>query len=362
VDGEKATRLLQRMEGDPAANLDMIAKLKEEVCLYGQHLQSKQNQRTGFEAYKQHAFSTPTNCVIVMDFKENFKIGGGPVETASSFYRKKQISLLGFAVHYRDGTGNPAIKYFDYLSKILSHDSLFVHECVAKLLDEPFMRRFQQFHFWSDSGPHFRSTEMMYAWCCRFSKDRPECIFTANFFNEYHGKSLVDGHFGLLARWLLEVETQRDVRNIEELKAAFEEKVAEGVARLGEGRSVDAIFRIYTRTSPRSVIKKLKLEDFKVNMSFAFFDGQLYRSVWSTLDENTYTRTDLVEYIVSDTRKTKYAPERSIGTTEVPLVMGQGSRKTLRKRMELAGADAQEAMQVARQTATFTGVAPMELD
>jgi hypothetical protein len=350
------------MERDPTANLAIIEKLREEVCSYGQHLQSKQKQRAGFEAHKQHAFLVPTTCTIVMDFKENFRIGGGPVETTASFYQKQQVSLLSFAVQYRDGAGNLAVKYFDYLSKILSHDSLFVQECVAKLLDEPFMRGFQQFHFWSDSGPNFRSAELMYAWCRHFSKDRPECTFTVNFFNEYHGKSLVDGHFGLLARWFVEEEAQRDVGSIEELKAAFEAKVAEGVAQLGEGRSVDAVFRIHTRTLPRSVIQKLKLNDFKAYMSFGFFKGQLYCSVWSTLEESTYIPTTFVVRTVRDARKTKYAPERSTGTTEVPLVMGRESQRTLRRRMELAGADAQEAMQVAQQAATFTGVAPMELD
>ena len=59
-----------------------------------------------------------------MDFKENIRVGGGPVETGTCFYSKKQVSVLGFAVHFRDEYGVIRLKYFDYLSEVLSHDSL----------------------------------------------------------------------------------------------------------------------------------------------------------------------------------------------------------------------------------------------
>jgi len=82
-----------------------------------------------------------------MDFKENLRVGSGPVETGACFYKKKQVSVLGFAVYYIDEFNNRAMRYFDFLSEILSHDSLFVTDCISKLLAQPFMARFTNFYF-----------------------------------------------------------------------------------------------------------------------------------------------------------------------------------------------------------------------
>ena len=46
------------------------------------------------------------SCVIVIDFKENFKLGGVPIETNNSFYEKVPISLLGFAVVFKENKKN----------------------------------------------------------------------------------------------------------------------------------------------------------------------------------------------------------------------------------------------------------------
>ncbi|PVV02111.1 hypothetical protein BB560_003445, partial [Smittium megazygosporum] len=41
--------------------------------------------------------------IIIADFKENFKIGGGPIETTRDFYQKSQISDLCFCVLSKSG-------------------------------------------------------------------------------------------------------------------------------------------------------------------------------------------------------------------------------------------------------------------
>ena len=33
-------------------------------------------------------------CCLIMDFKENFKIGGSPIKTPKIFYNKSQVSFL----------------------------------------------------------------------------------------------------------------------------------------------------------------------------------------------------------------------------------------------------------------------------
>ncbi|OMJ17602.1 hypothetical protein AYI70_g5874, partial [Smittium culicis] len=61
-------------------------------------------------------------------------------------------------------------------------------------MKDQFMDQFSNVHLWSDSGPHFRSQELLHSIFFDFDSDF-EKDFTLNFFAEYHGKSLVDGHF-----------------------------------------------------------------------------------------------------------------------------------------------------------------------
>ena len=138
---------------------DIIKQLQEEISYYHQHLYFKEQQQ---QCYKKSIEKiTSLSCIIIMDFKVNFKIGGGPIETGNNFYEKSSISLLSFAIIYKE---NEQIhtKYFDYFSKILSHDSVFVTNCVSKLFTHPFLSHFHEIYFWSDSGPHFRSAELMH--------------------------------------------------------------------------------------------------------------------------------------------------------------------------------------------------------
>ena len=81
-----------------------MAGLEDKVNYYRQHLHFKdQQQRLYAESVSR---TTTSSCLVVMDFKENFRIGGEPVEIASNFYRKSQISVLGFAVQYRGQDGS----------------------------------------------------------------------------------------------------------------------------------------------------------------------------------------------------------------------------------------------------------------
>ncbi|PWA01998.1 hypothetical protein BB558_001875, partial [Smittium angustum] len=160
-----------------------------------------------------------------MDFKENFRIGGGPVEMSSTFFNKSQISDLGFAAVYKDSNGNTKYKYFNYLSEILSHDAKYASECLSDLLNDQFFRRFNYVHLWSDSRPHFRTQELIYSVFVDIA-GQFEMTFTVNYFCEYHGKSIVDGHFGCLSRWFSQGEINHSIMNILQLKDTFEQATA----------------------------------------------------------------------------------------------------------------------------------------
>ena len=220
-------------------NLQYVNHLQAELRLYNQHLFFVRKQRELYLGSIRNCEAT--SCVIVMDFKENFQVGGGPVETGACFFSKKQVSVLGFAVHYRDEYGNYKIRYFDYLSEILSHDSLFVSEYIAKLLEYPFMLKFNAFAFWSDSGPHFRSAELLHFVCEVLPEKFPRKLFLLNFFGEYHGKNVVDGHFGILSRWFAEGERVRYILNIQDLICWLRRKAGSEVT------NINVVFEIYSR-------------------------------------------------------------------------------------------------------------------
>lgn len=72
------------------------------------------NQHQDFYTHQNREYKKDINeldnesCIIVIDFKENLKVGGGPIETNSCFYSKRPISLLGFALVFKE---NNKVKY-----------------------------------------------------------------------------------------------------------------------------------------------------------------------------------------------------------------------------------------------------------
>lgn len=144
--------------------------------------------------------------MLILDFKENIAIGGSLNEVNQIFFNKSSISVLGFAVISKKNEVL-SVDYFDFLSSILNHDSRFSGECLIKLLSQTRFRAFQRVSIWSDNGPHFRSHEFLY-----YSLHLVPKIFsgpvTFSRFCEYHGKNLVDGHFGVLSNTLKTLENK----------------------------------------------------------------------------------------------------------------------------------------------------------
>lgn len=100
-------------------------------------------------------------CIVVIDFKENIRIGGGPVETKANFYEQKMISDLGIAVLYKDKKGNNTKSYYNFFSEILTHDALYPKQCLSELFKREEMQRYDTISIWSDGGNHFRSREFL---------------------------------------------------------------------------------------------------------------------------------------------------------------------------------------------------------
>src|SRR5579871_643240 len=66
--------------------------------------------------------------ILLMDFKENLKLEGSPNELNQDFYNRKNYSVLGIYLIYKDNNNKIKKEYKDFFSDILSYDGLFIKE------------------------------------------------------------------------------------------------------------------------------------------------------------------------------------------------------------------------------------------
>ena len=87
---------------------------------------------------------TQDNCIIILDYKENLKIGVGTEETKQMFFNKEQVSVLVFALIYWED-GLLKMDYITYLSNQLTHDSRFTGQCLTGLFQEKVKNKFKKY-------------------------------------------------------------------------------------------------------------------------------------------------------------------------------------------------------------------------
>ena len=85
---------------------------------------------------QQRAQIQPDELMVIVDFKENNRLGGGSAECWQDYFTRQQCSVLGMAVVYWNQVKQqPSVEYVDFFSDILSHDALFVSNCLSNVLD-----------------------------------------------------------------------------------------------------------------------------------------------------------------------------------------------------------------------------------
>ena len=86
-----------------------------------QHKATVFNQKMAFDLEKESL--NTSKCLIIVDFKENLRIGRGPVEFKKVFYNYNQLSVLGFSVISKDlkviKSSNTMILYQKFFPMIL---------------------------------------------------------------------------------------------------------------------------------------------------------------------------------------------------------------------------------------------------
>jgi hypothetical protein len=107
-------------------------------------------------------------------------------------------------------------RYVDVFSPLLSHDGLFVSQCLDRVLRDYVPAGTERVIMWSDGGPHFRCAEVMHAQvvATQAALGIPVDI---NFFCENHGKNFIDGHFGLISRLMDSHEDTDQISTIADL-------------------------------------------------------------------------------------------------------------------------------------------------
>lgn len=271
---------------------------------------------------------------MILDFKENLRLGGGPRETGQMFYRMQQCSVLGFCLIHKSADGVVRKDYFDFFSSILSHDSLFAKDCLRDLVTERSFPRLTSLSIWTDCGPHFHSFEFAHA-VLRELPERLSIPVQWSFFGEHHGKSLVDGHFGLLSRWLSEGEKSRPVENVQSCIDLMREKI-DGSNRLKpDAAKLFVQFRIYDRAERPAEMTQLQLPRFS---DYHCFTSTHQSGEWDIYGFTTSERVDgtrLDGRVASrpDHRKTKLPPRREVTPAEQADLTASQTRK-LHSRMQ----------------------------
>jgi hypothetical protein len=250
--------------------------------------------------------------ILLLDFKENLKLGGGPVETNRTFYTRTQCSVLGMALITRGLGGKLRYKYYDFFSNILSHDSLFATDCLRQLLQSGEFPTLRSLSVWTDCGPHFRSQEFAHTLLVEIPGNFGMEV-AWNFFGEYHGKNVVDSHFGLLSRWLSEAERSTQIGSIADCIRCIERSVESSNAGKQEDERLCIKSFVYTRESRPEHRVLLEIPRFSVYQCFtsvAMNDAQpsIVGYLTSKKDDGTQLAVKVVKR--KDTRKTKVPPVR----------------------------------------------------
>ena len=228
IQAETTKQALIESKQDTKGIDQAIHNLTESIDFIHHHKETAKEQRQFF--HQQRDNLKADECIILFDFKENITVGNGPRETNRDFYNKSQRSVLGFTIFYQSTdkittktNQNKSItiksikhQFVHFISEVLAHDGLFVSDCLTKLHELSWIKKFKTVYYWSDCGPHFRSYEVLNHTIFEVPK-----LFNINtehhFWGEKHGKSACDSEFSVLSQWLKELTTQKRIDSTREL-------------------------------------------------------------------------------------------------------------------------------------------------
>ena len=188
---------------------------KKFESLFQEHVHQYQVQR---RRMGDHISSLqPTQRLVLMDYKENYKLPITKNQEGRAWYNKTQVTCLSFLVYQKSLSGVINKTVLTYLSPCLSHTGSFTLQCLERALKDEVFKDCTEVILWSDGGPHFRCKEVV----GRVLSDRFSTHygmrFGINYFAPSHGKSEIDSVFGLFSRIVkdyMPVSTLQDANDL----------------------------------------------------------------------------------------------------------------------------------------------------
>lgn len=326
-------------------------KLKQIAEQFEMHKNIVDQQRRSFN--EKRIEIQPDELMIVVDFKENIRLGGGPEECGQDYFTRQQCSVLGMAVVYWNQViKQPSVEYIDFFSDILSHDALFVSSCIGNVLHNFINRKFRNLnlkkvHFWNDTGRHFQCGELAH-YLLKVVPVEYNIQVTWNFFGEHHGKSIVDGHFGMLSKLIKDIENWHQVRTMDDLIFLLRQKERQ-IKEPQVGEQVMWHFNNYDRISRPNIIELLQIKnmcDFYYFESCILDNNICLRAKFLTSSGAYLENLQFSEKSVEETRKTKRGSDfadrqqkrkRQVeDDDEIDEVFGPIVRKRIRRQQQIS--------------------------
>ena len=109
------------------------AEFDRNTYIVQKHKLVYQNQKQNFETIKDKL--EERSCILILDFKENFKLSYGGNEISYDFNNKRQASCFGGSLIFNYNNISTT-HYIAYLSEILNHDYLFSGDCFELIMNE----------------------------------------------------------------------------------------------------------------------------------------------------------------------------------------------------------------------------------
>ncbi|OMJ11174.1 hypothetical protein AYI70_g9888 [Smittium culicis] len=175
----------------------------------------------------------------------------------------------------------------------------------------------------SDSGPHFKNSEFLYAVMKALPESFPRKNFFLYYFLENHGKSYVDGHFGVLSKWFDESESIMDITSIDDLMGIFRLKTSDLAAQRGiYTDDVGYNFIKYDQYTHRGYKYKMSIDSFENYLSFFKINNYLMAYPISTMSPSDYEPKNFRLKVYKDVRNDRFAPSAPSISPNECVIMG----------------------------------------
>jgi hypothetical protein len=156
-----------------------------------------------------------------------------------------------------------------------------------------FEDNFDYIEFWSDCAGHFRSKYMLNYYKNRNKYNTFNFKFSlVNFYTEKHGKSVLDGYFGVLSRWLTDSERSIQIKDIYMLVALFCDKHKYNYNPNSLFKNAEHIIINYQVHNPFIYWEEIKDIQTYLSYSFNCLENKIYICAYRSFNQSHYTKID----------------------------------------------------------------------